>query len=442
MAFQTGTQIRPELADADYSGFVNAANIRAQAMMNLGEQIGSGIREYQKNKTITATSLAQLEALAASNPDAYGAVKSVGGDLSKSISNIEKGDYKQRDVLAVLGGMQTYVNDQDRQRQVEAQEIEQKIKLAQLKELEAGRGTGVNLQSPKAYKTPDENIVYGAFDPSSNKVLEVGTDRELPSGSLPFSENGSSAGALSGKPVTMAEVEELRSQGYDPTIEFGSDGQARLTKMSPFSPNGKDEDAFQEAAQKKAGEAFGTAITEWQSGGAFQARKNLRSVDNAFEALASGSADTRTFFDFVPDIGGFRESARAFFNPTGQGAYDNVVSVVATTLREALGAAFTEKEGTRILNASYNPQLSTEQNLQRLAGISATISATIEAKDAQAEAFMKGEDWRSLPSPKEIFATNLAIYENVLQDKDRSIGIPATGSNVPATRIKSIKTGK
>jgi len=137
MAFQTGTQIRPELANADYSGFVNAANIRAQAMMNLGEQIGSGIREYQKNKTITATSLAQLEALAASNPDAYGAVKSVGGDLSKSISNIEKGDYKQRDVLAVLGGMQTYVNDQDRQRQVEAQEVEQKIKLAQLNDLEA-----------------------------------------------------------------------------------------------------------------------------------------------------------------------------------------------------------------------------------------------------------------------------------------------------------------
>jgi hypothetical protein len=29
MAFQTGTQIRPELANADYSGFVNAANIRA-----------------------------------------------------------------------------------------------------------------------------------------------------------------------------------------------------------------------------------------------------------------------------------------------------------------------------------------------------------------------------------------------------------------------------
>ena len=440
MAFQTGTQIRPELANADYSGFVNAANIRAQAMMNLGEQIGQGIQKYQQNKQVTAAGLAQLEALTTANQDAYAALKASGGDVSKSMSNIEEGNYKQKDVLGVVGAMQTYIGEKQRQ---------QGVRLASLKEqqlaneLKGGRGTGVNLQSPKAYKTPDEKIVYGAFDPSSNQVLEVGTDRELPSGSLPFSENGSSAGALSGKPVTMAEVEELRSQGYDPTIEFGSDGQPRLTKMSPFSPNGKDADAFyMEGALKSAGEAFGTAITEWNNDKSFQARQNLRNVNNAFEALASGSADTRTFVDFVPNIGGFRESARAFFNPTGQGAYDNVVSVVATTLKEALGSQFTAEEGTRILNASYNPQLSAEQNLQRLAGIAATISATIDAKDAQAEAFFAGEDWRSLPSPKEVFATNLAIYENVLQDKDRSIGIPATGSNVPATRIKSIKTGK
>jgi hypothetical protein len=50
MAFQTGTQIRPELANANYSGFVNAANIRAQAMMNLGEQIGGAIKDYQIKK--------------------------------------------------------------------------------------------------------------------------------------------------------------------------------------------------------------------------------------------------------------------------------------------------------------------------------------------------------------------------------------------------------
>ena len=50
MAFLSGTQIRPELANADFSGFQNAANIRASAMANLGSKIGSVIEEYTEKK--------------------------------------------------------------------------------------------------------------------------------------------------------------------------------------------------------------------------------------------------------------------------------------------------------------------------------------------------------------------------------------------------------
>jgi len=64
-------------------------------------------------------SLAQLEALGESNPDAYSALKDAGGDVSKSIANIEKGDYKQRDVLASLGAMQVYVAERSKQEKAE-----------------------------------------------------------------------------------------------------------------------------------------------------------------------------------------------------------------------------------------------------------------------------------------------------------------------------------
>jgi len=50
MGFQTGTTIRPELGNADYSGFSNAAAITADAYAKLGDQIGSGIEQYKKNK--------------------------------------------------------------------------------------------------------------------------------------------------------------------------------------------------------------------------------------------------------------------------------------------------------------------------------------------------------------------------------------------------------
>jgi hypothetical protein len=50
MAFQSGTQIRPELGNADFSGFARAAEIRGAAMANLGSKIGSIIEDYKEDK--------------------------------------------------------------------------------------------------------------------------------------------------------------------------------------------------------------------------------------------------------------------------------------------------------------------------------------------------------------------------------------------------------
>jgi hypothetical protein len=50
MAFQTGTKVDPRLMQADYSGFANAASIQAEAMKDLGQQIGGAIKEYSKKK--------------------------------------------------------------------------------------------------------------------------------------------------------------------------------------------------------------------------------------------------------------------------------------------------------------------------------------------------------------------------------------------------------
>ena len=50
MAFQTGSQIDPRLMQMDYSGFTNAASIRANAMDKLGQKIGSVIEDYAERR--------------------------------------------------------------------------------------------------------------------------------------------------------------------------------------------------------------------------------------------------------------------------------------------------------------------------------------------------------------------------------------------------------
>ena len=56
MAFQAGSTIRPELGNADYSGFANAATIQANSLAQLGATIGSAIQvagEKKKEKALS-----------------------------------------------------------------------------------------------------------------------------------------------------------------------------------------------------------------------------------------------------------------------------------------------------------------------------------------------------------------------------------------------------
>ena len=50
MAFQAGSTIRPELGNADYSGFARAAEIQANSLAQLGATIGSAIKKHKVKK--------------------------------------------------------------------------------------------------------------------------------------------------------------------------------------------------------------------------------------------------------------------------------------------------------------------------------------------------------------------------------------------------------
>ena len=73
MGFQTGSQIRPELGNADYSGFANAANIRANALASLGQQIGGAIESYGIKKEKKANQKLRYESILPYTTEQFGA---------------------------------------------------------------------------------------------------------------------------------------------------------------------------------------------------------------------------------------------------------------------------------------------------------------------------------------------------------------------------------
>ena len=71
MAFQAGSTIRPELGNADYSGFARAAEIQANTLAQLGATIGGAIQvagEKKKEKALNKQAQDMVFGFLKSNP--------------------------------------------------------------------------------------------------------------------------------------------------------------------------------------------------------------------------------------------------------------------------------------------------------------------------------------------------------------------------------------
>jgi hypothetical protein len=336
--------------------------ITGQALANLGRDIGEGIEKYQKNKQITATSLAQLEAIGSARPDAYAALKTAGGDVSQSISNIEKGDYKQKDVLAALGAINTYLGTQEAAQQ-------SRISALQLEALEA------EAEARKQPVTP--------FEPRTRKINGVTYVEVQPDEFEPLKQPTPTTTAgkpIIGRKVTMDELNQLRDEGYKPTVKFDSGGEMIMTDLGTFAPQDTVTEPLT-VGQEKMLEETAKDLAPWGTGGKQQAEANLATYDNLLTGLVSGEITTRGFADLTPQALGIDDSLRQLLNPTGQDAVDNVRRVIFQGLKDTLGAQFTQREAERLVAASYNPALPEEMNISRLQDARDVLADVIAAKN-------------------------------------------------------------
>ena len=137
MAFQTGTQIRPELGRANVSGF-------ARGGAAIGSGILQGIENYQQQKQITSSALADLEGRMAADPSLLETTSQAGGDIGKAFKSVfEEGNYKQGDVLKLSG----FVNSLQSQN---INEQQSQLRDAQIAAAKAQASATQQLQDTKA----------------------------------------------------------------------------------------------------------------------------------------------------------------------------------------------------------------------------------------------------------------------------------------------------
>jgi len=134
----------------------------------------------------------------------------------------------------------------------------------------------------------------------------------------------------------------------------------------------------QEAVDKAFAKEYGKFVI---GGGFADTEKGLSQLDEAVNILSSGENVTGTFMGRVP----FQD----FANPQGVRAKEYVEEVVQRNLRLILGAAFTEKEGDKLISRAFNPKLSESENIARIKRLSTSMKKALQQKQSAAQYFEK-----------------------------------------------------
>lgn len=169
----------------------------------------------------------------------------------------------------------------------------------------------------------------------------------------------------------------------------------------------------QEATDKD----FGKDYSEYHAqGGNAGMKKNLQTVEEAVKDI-----ENQDIWDQA--TGHLPDWARGVVGPTGLAREQNLKGAVQGTMKQTLGAQFTEKEGKRVEDRAYDPRLSKEENIRRASKIANELRAQAAQKDAAAKHFQRYGTLKGFnavnaavssdPGPLETKVINGVTYEKV-----------------------------
>lgn len=213
------------------------------------------------------------------------------------------------------------------------------------------------------------------------------------------------------------QLEELDApEAGLPLGEIIDVGGVEYVRTGPktISPLKRDTDGsvLEGTAIEEVEKVFGEEIGQWLAGGKARSEANIKIYEDLMKGIKSGAIKTGTLREqLTPTVAGLDDRMRAIFNPVGQDAVDRVRLVVFQSLRDTLGAQFTQREAERLTAATFNTDLSPEQNLERLRDVSRVLEATAAAKNALAEHYQAGGNFFNYKGPKPLEAFNSAVDE-------------------------------
>lgn len=205
--------------------------------------------------------------------------------------------------------------------------------------------------------------------------------------------------------------------------------KAKLEKGQKFAPDGTLLLPGQIAQDK----AFAKDLEKQRPA---VAAANVAALSGIADQLASGNSDVGTGFDSIismvdpkGDLG-----VRAILGQEGLDVQQRVEGIVQQSLRETLGAQFTQTEAFALISRAYNPRLPAKLNSKRLKVAANIASKLIEMKQAKADYFTStGGTLHGYAAQLENMIPQMeaqlrAIYEETERQQDPSANSSQTSS--------------
>lgn len=139
---------------------------------------------------------------------------------------------------------------------------------------------------------------------------------------------------------------------------------------------------------------FGKIAADYQLKGAPQIKANLENLIEKIEILESGEMNVSG-----PVIGLLPDAAKGIFAPEAASFIGDIRDIVFQSLREKLGAQFTEREGDRLVAAAFNSYLPEEMNVARLQRLYATIEEAARSKQEAIDYFNTNRTLKGYAAP-------------------------------------------
>lgn len=137
----------------------------------------------------------------------------------------------------------------------------------------------------------------------------------------------------------------------------------------------------QEAAEKVGGQEL---ARYGAGGGSATVEKNLSLMEQTAKQLEENKPGMWT-----RAAGALPKTLRDFMVPEDVEREDQIRTAVQTSLREIMGPQYTEREGTEMMQRSYNPRLSAEQNMAKIRTAAQELMKRKAEKDAALSRYQK-----------------------------------------------------